>query len=266
MAHYVIGDIHGCFDEFSLLLSYIENQDNDATILLLGDIIDRGPKVIEMLNWAMEHISPTGRYRMIMGNHELEAIDWFHYHFIPWYESLDFNRKMPDTQYDFSSVIFRNGLLYPHLLKPIIHFFESLPYYMNLEIDSEYHYTARLAHAWYPDKNYIPDCNEEDYVWSREHIDKEFEDLTNENAILIHGHTPTMDRHCKLNGSIGGDIWFKKNSINLDCGCCYKKYHGRLAALCLETFSEYYCDGVSVTEKNNPSEGKDSMKKRFSKI
>lgn len=264
MAHYVIGDIHGCFDEFSLLLAYIEKKDPDASILLLGDIIDRGPKVMEMLRWAMAHIKPEGRYRMVLGNHELEAIDWFHYHFMPWYESLDFNKQMPDTQYDFSSVIFRNGLLYPHLLKPIIHFFESLPYHITLQIRSDYRYTAHIAHAWYPDKNYIPDCDVEDYVWSREHIQKEFEDQKEKNAILIHGHTPTMDRECKLYGAVGGEIWFKKNSINLDCGCCYKKFHGRLAALCLETFTEYYCDGAAVTEKEAASEGKLDMKKRFS--
>ena len=47
--HYVIGDVHGCYEDFLLLK---ERRDPDATIILTGDFLDRGPEVWEMLGWA----------------------------------------------------------------------------------------------------------------------------------------------------------------------------------------------------------------------
>ena len=74
--HYCIGDIHGCFDEMLLLIQKIENTDKDAEFIFLGDFIDRGPKVWETVNWAMENITKDGKYRSVRGNHEQLAIEW----------------------------------------------------------------------------------------------------------------------------------------------------------------------------------------------
>ena len=52
--HYVIGDVHGCYDEMIALLQKIEERDSEAIIYFVGDFIDRGPKVWEVLEWAME--------------------------------------------------------------------------------------------------------------------------------------------------------------------------------------------------------------------
>lgn len=61
--HYVIGDVHGCYDDFIALLKKIEEKDKDAQIILVGDLIDRGPKSQEMLLWAMENITVNGWYK-----------------------------------------------------------------------------------------------------------------------------------------------------------------------------------------------------------
>lgn len=47
--HYVIGDVHGCYDEMTALLAKIESMDPEAEIWFVGDFIDRGPKVWETL-------------------------------------------------------------------------------------------------------------------------------------------------------------------------------------------------------------------------
>ena len=39
--HYVIGDVHGCYDEMMWLLANIEAKDSEAIIYFLGDFIDR---------------------------------------------------------------------------------------------------------------------------------------------------------------------------------------------------------------------------------
>ena len=41
---YVIGDTHGCFTELMQLMKKIEEKDNAAEYILIGDIYDRGKK------------------------------------------------------------------------------------------------------------------------------------------------------------------------------------------------------------------------------
>jgi serine/threonine protein phosphatase 1 len=65
----VVGDIHGCYDEFMALLD-LAGLSSDDTIIALGDIVDRGPdsvKVIEFFRSGHNALS-------IMGNHEHKHI------------------------------------------------------------------------------------------------------------------------------------------------------------------------------------------------
>ena len=75
--HYVIGDVHGCYDEMMALLEKIEQMDEDAKIIFVGDFVDRGPKVDKVLNWCMEHITPDGKYQAVRGNHEQMILEWY---------------------------------------------------------------------------------------------------------------------------------------------------------------------------------------------
>jgi Calcineurin-like phosphoesterase len=61
----VIGDIHGCFDEFQSLLDKAGLAENDR-LISLGDCVDRGPETPEVL-WFFRDHSNT---RLLMGNHE----------------------------------------------------------------------------------------------------------------------------------------------------------------------------------------------------
>lgn len=64
---YSIGDIHGCIDEFRLLLSKIELdadfRGKTPVVVIHGDMIDRGPSFHKVLELASKHIC-------ILGNHE----------------------------------------------------------------------------------------------------------------------------------------------------------------------------------------------------
>ena len=76
MGTYVVGDLHGCYSEWMQLKDRIEAQDKDARFILVGDIIDRGKETYQLVIWAMENITPNGKYQMVMGNHEKEKVDW----------------------------------------------------------------------------------------------------------------------------------------------------------------------------------------------
>ena len=66
---YVMSDIHGCYDEYIKLLDLIHFNDND-TLYVLGDVIDRGPYSIKVL----QHMMMYSNIIPIIGNHEYMAI------------------------------------------------------------------------------------------------------------------------------------------------------------------------------------------------
>ena len=73
---YVIGDTHGCYTELMQLMTKIEEKDNNAEYILVGDIYDRGKEIVPLCEWAIENVNNTdGKYKMIMGNHEWDAVN-----------------------------------------------------------------------------------------------------------------------------------------------------------------------------------------------
>ena len=62
---YICSDIHGCFDEFMELLKLINFSDDDE-MYIIGDVIDRGPKPIECIQYIMK----KDNIHMLLGNHE----------------------------------------------------------------------------------------------------------------------------------------------------------------------------------------------------
>ena len=63
---YAISDIHGCYAQFIEILKIIHFSDEEDLLFVLGDVVDRGPDGIKVLERMMEndHMVP------IMGNHE----------------------------------------------------------------------------------------------------------------------------------------------------------------------------------------------------
>ena len=66
--YYAMSDIHGCFDKYKEMLSLIDFTPRD-TLYVLGDVIDRGPDGIKVLQDMMlrPNVFP------LLGNHEFTA-------------------------------------------------------------------------------------------------------------------------------------------------------------------------------------------------
>ena len=60
----VVGDLHGCYDA----LLKIEQVSGDLPIILLGDVIDKGPQSLEVLRHLQSN--PQKYPRLVLGNHE----------------------------------------------------------------------------------------------------------------------------------------------------------------------------------------------------
>ena len=63
-----IGDIHGCHTEFAELLARLELSKDDR-LILLGDLVNRGPDSLKVIDLAREH-----RALSLLGNHELRLL------------------------------------------------------------------------------------------------------------------------------------------------------------------------------------------------
>lgn len=68
MATYVIGDVQGCYDELQLLLQKINFDIQKDKLIFAGDIINKGPKSLETVNFIM---SLGDSAQVILGNHEI---------------------------------------------------------------------------------------------------------------------------------------------------------------------------------------------------
>ena len=76
MKIYAISDIHGHIEEFNKALSYIDLDDKDTQLILLGDYI-HGHDSYAVLDRVMELQEKYGTDRIIalMGNHELAVLE-----------------------------------------------------------------------------------------------------------------------------------------------------------------------------------------------
>ncbi len=71
---YAVGDIHGMIEQFEALVEAIERDDAacgpaETTVVLLGDLVDRGPGSAAVISLAREW-SQRRKVRILAGNHE----------------------------------------------------------------------------------------------------------------------------------------------------------------------------------------------------
>lgn len=258
MATYVVGDIHGCYDEWIALKDRIESRDKQAKFILVGDIIDRGPKTFKMLNWAIQNVTEHGKYQMIVGNHEDEKLQWWNTRCADVVERCILTHQpitidvIPNDRYDFIA-IFKKAKADLMIVQQIMDWFEALPLYKDIHVNGR---RFVIVHANLPyeaiskedENSLIKNINprvRDFMLWDREMSD--FNKL--KNTILVHGHNasvfpdsfPAFGENQFTPEKLGRIIKCK-NRYNIDCGLTYRSYYGygNLAALRLEDLKEIY--------------------------
>ncbi|MCV2509318.1 MAG: symmetrical bis(5'-nucleosyl)-tetraphosphatase, partial [Neisseriaceae bacterium] len=68
MAHYVIGDVQGCYTVLSDLLESIDFNYGKDSIWFAGDIINRGPESLETIRFIKKHADCL---QTVLGNHDI---------------------------------------------------------------------------------------------------------------------------------------------------------------------------------------------------
>jgi serine/threonine protein phosphatase 1 len=77
---YAVGDVHGCYglyrDLEAAILRDAANFSGPATIVLLGDMVDRGPQSAALIDHLIDPLPGTARRLCLMGNHEAMMLDF----------------------------------------------------------------------------------------------------------------------------------------------------------------------------------------------
>lgn len=78
----IIGDVHGCADDLEALLTRLDYRKDggageyrhpDRQVIFVGDLIDRGPGQLRVLEVAKAMVD-AGSAKIVMGNHEFNAL------------------------------------------------------------------------------------------------------------------------------------------------------------------------------------------------
>jgi len=65
---FIVGDMHGCLDEFQALLTQARVTADDTLVLCCGDLVNKGPKSCETVAF-IRSLGPTV-VRSVRGNHD----------------------------------------------------------------------------------------------------------------------------------------------------------------------------------------------------
>lgn len=270
MAVWAVSDVHGCYTQFQHLLDKA-SPGTDDEIYILGDVIDRGPKPVEMLRWCID-APPT--VHTLLGNHEdmagcvvmrdpdglevrwgdswvynggeytrtalLRHTDatWRRERLVPWLEGLE--------PYASVTVNGKEFMLVHAGFDPTVWDAHARRFYCDRLDDSRAHRTCVDVGAGFGVQE------EQVMVWARDGwID--YPGLL--PAEVVFGHTRTSalwlfgvcneDRRTVSGRRRPVRMWHGPQRHAIDCGCAYG---GRLGMLRLDDMAEFYVPGRRVRD------------------
>lgn len=211
MSIYVIGDIHGCFDTFMALLKKLPD---DAKICLAGDLIDRGPKSRQVVQYVIDNDIDC-----VQGNHEDMMIVQ------PDYWALNGGMETLESYSDpVENMLPNSGHVHKLLNVPLFEehklWMDKLPVYIeypDVKNEDGRHLVVShsILHNVWRHRNTPERALEfrRTATWSRSF----FKIKDNPEIYNVFGHTP-QEYEAKI----------RKIYANVDTGCCFKDIPSRL--------------------------------------
>lgn len=202
----IISDIAGRFDELQLLLAKMPEAD---LILSVGDLVDRGLKSRQVIEWFMEQ-HKLGKAEVLYGNHEdmfIEAVskkifsDWVFnggmataLSYVPACKDChsveDFKKVMSDHDMVYTSDVMKHAII----PEEVINWLKARPMYFQTD-------DLFVSHAPITSLKDIPqdpyrkdDC----FIWNRR------EPREKQDKFLINGHNGTLCEYKTKGGEVIG--------------------------------------------------------------
>ena len=184
---WVIGDVHGYHQTLLMLIERLNLQPDDW-VVMLGDLIDRGPNSFGVVHSVSQH----PQFVSVLGNHEAMMIEQFHpqrmesgdMDFLLWmrnggYETVESYRR---------AFISNDGKVDEQGMRIVVvehvDWMRTLPLHIVLD-------KWRLVHAGYRPDVPLDEQEEDDYLWIRGPFHRATSPLDDQRTIVF-GHTPTV--------------------------------------------------------------------------
>ena len=184
MKTYVVGDIHGCYDEFIKLSKKIGINEEDF-VLSLGDIVDRGNKSVEVYKYFKKRENS----QVLMGNHERKHLKGI----------LSYSQEIVKVQF---------GNEYEEFTQ----WCESLPYYYETQ-------EAIIVHAFFEHDVLLKNQKEEVLAGTTSgstYLEKKYKENTFWQNYYL-GDKPIIYGH----HVVGESPIIENNTYGIDTGACH---------------------------------------------
>lgn len=203
-----VGDIHGHYKKLMSLYEKLNVTDDDL-VIFLGDYIDRGPDVGDVLQWVMQ-VKNKENFIFLRGNHEDMMLSYL-YGEDDWWKYSYGQVTVPSLKKWFDKE--------PNAYEDFVNFITHLPLYHELEIGGRKYI---FCHAGIENNVPLNEQDEDYLLWSRH----EFFDSYEGNAVVIVGHTPlqTLEEHFNLKKFIPFRVP-NKNILMIDTGSFIDQVH-----------------------------------------
>ena len=234
---YIVSDIHGCYEQYLALLEKIHFSEADE-LYVLGDVVDRGPEPIKVLQDMMKRPNVI----IILGNHDFVMYSLMKTLAVEITEENYDKQLTTDVMRDYNLWLSDGGRvtaekfreLEPWEMTDILDYIAGASLY---EVIGHNGKEYRLVHAGISE--FSPEKGLEEYElynFLEERADYSKRYYPQDNVFLVTGHTPTVI----INGWGKTEVYRAHGHIALDCACVAG---GRLAAFCVETEEVTYVDG-----------------------
>ena len=235
---YIVSDIHGCYNQYQKLLEKIQFSEEDE-LYVLGDVVDRGPEPIKVLQDMMRRPNVI----FILGYHDfimytlmkklsVEITEENYDKYLTSELLLDYNLWLQDggqvTAEQFKELSYSEKM-------DVLDYIAGASLYEVIENGGKEY---RLVHAGL--SNFAPDKDLDEYElydFLEERADYSRRYYPDENIFLVTGHTPTV----YIKGWEKTEVYWKNGHIAMDCACVAG---GKLAVFCVETEEVIYVEGL----------------------
>lgn len=233
MAVYVMSDIHGEYEKYCEMLKKIDFNDND-TLFILGDVVDRGARPIDVLLDMMKrpNIYP------LMGNHDLMALDMLKKLNVEISEenfdkqlSADDISELTDWLTDGGEpTITQFRALSKEQRANVLDYISEFSLYAAVDVEDKAFILVHASLGNFRKDKKLHEYSLHEMLAVRHDPEKQYFD--DDDIYVVTGHTPTLLYSGKA------EIYKKNRNICIDCAA---SMGGRLACLCLDTMEEFYC-------------------------
>ncbi len=233
--YYVCADIHGHYNAYAAMLERIALKSDD-TLYILGDVIDRGPDGVRILQDMMTKSNVVP----ILGNHEFTAAIC-----LPWLlqeiteQSLS---RLDETQLAALQEWIYNGgrptiqalkALEPEERWEILDYLREMDIYETVDVGGQSYLLTHAGLDHFALDKSLENYELTDFLFCRPGPEQEFYP----DRYLVYGHTPTRMLRQQMGVEPTDNILCRGTQIAIDCGCGFGI---QLGCLCLDTGEEFY--------------------------